>query len=63
MGDLSRVRPLRRRPLPVQFLTFLASLEAIFLSTFVMIGQDRYAARTGSSAAPDPFKRPPPVWA
>ncbi len=29
---------------PFQFLTFLVSLEAIFLSTFVMIGQNRQAA-------------------
>jgi uncharacterized membrane protein len=28
-------------PYPFQFLTFLVSLEAIFLSTFVMIGQNR----------------------
>jgi uncharacterized membrane protein len=28
---------------PFQFLTFLVSLEAIFLSTFVMIGQNRQA--------------------
>jgi uncharacterized membrane protein len=31
-------------PYPFQFLTFLVSLEAIFLSTFVMIGQNRQAA-------------------
>jgi uncharacterized membrane protein len=30
-------------PYPFQFLTFLVSLEAIFLSTFVMIGQNRQA--------------------
>jgi uncharacterized membrane protein len=29
---------------PFQFLTFVVSLEAIFLSTFVMIGQNRAAA-------------------
>src|SRR5215471_17804469 len=29
---------------PFQFLTFIVSLEAIFLSTFVMIGQNRQAA-------------------
>src|SRR3954454_7219221 len=29
---------------PFQFLTFVVSLEAIFLSTFVMIGQNRQAA-------------------
>lgn len=29
---------------PFQFLTFVVSLEAIFLSTFVMIGQNREAA-------------------
>ena len=29
---------------PFQFLTFVVSLEAIFLSTFVMIGQNRSAA-------------------
>jgi uncharacterized membrane protein len=29
---------------PFQFLTFLVSLEAIFLSTFVMIGQNRSGA-------------------
>ena len=29
---------------PFQFLTFIVSLEAIFLSTFVMIGQNRAAA-------------------
>jgi uncharacterized membrane protein len=29
---------------PFEFLTFLVSLEAIFLSTFVMIGQNRQAA-------------------
>ncbi len=28
---------------PFQFLTFIVSLEAIFLSTFVMIGQNRQA--------------------
>ena len=28
-------------PYPFQFLTFMVSLEAIFLSTFVMIGQNR----------------------
>ncbi len=31
-------------PYPFQFLTFLVSLEAIFLLTFVMIGQNRQAA-------------------
>ena len=29
---------------PFQFLTFVVSLEAIFLSTFVLIGQNRQAA-------------------
>ena len=29
---------------PFQFLTFVVSLEAIFLSTFVMIGQNRAAS-------------------
>jgi len=29
---------------PFQFLTFIVSLEAIFLSSFVMIGQNRQAA-------------------
>ncbi|HTN80088.1 MAG TPA: DUF1003 domain-containing protein [Acidimicrobiales bacterium] len=29
---------------PFQFLTFIVSLEAIFLSTFVMIGQNRQSA-------------------
>ncbi|HEY7136083.1 MAG TPA: DUF1003 domain-containing protein [Acidimicrobiia bacterium] len=29
---------------PFQFLTFVVSLEAIFLSTFVMIGQNRQSA-------------------
>jgi uncharacterized membrane protein len=29
---------------PFQFLTFIVSLEAIFLSSFVMIGQNRAAA-------------------
>jgi uncharacterized membrane protein len=29
---------------PFQFLTFVVSLEAIFLSTFVLIGQNRSAA-------------------
>jgi uncharacterized membrane protein len=29
---------------PFQFLTFVVSLEAIFLSTFVMIGQNRQAS-------------------
>ena len=29
---------------PFEFLTFMVSLEAIFLSTFVMIGQNRQSA-------------------
>ena len=31
-------------PFPFQFLTLIVSLEAIFLSTFVLIGQNRQAA-------------------
>jgi uncharacterized membrane protein len=31
-------------PYPFQFLTLIVSLEAIFLSTFVMIGQNRQGA-------------------
>ena len=38
---------------PFQFLTFLVSLEAIFLSTFVMIGQNRQAAFQQSKADHD----------
>ena len=38
---------------PFQFLTFIVSLEAIFLSTFVMIGQNRQAAFTQAKADHD----------
>jgi uncharacterized membrane protein len=38
---------------PFQFLTFVVSLEAIFLSTFVMIGQNRQAAFQQSKADHD----------
>ena len=40
-------------PYPFQFLTFLVSLEAIFLSTFVMIGQNRQAKFQQSKADHD----------
>ena len=38
---------------PFQFLTFVVSLEAIFLSTFVMIGQNRQAAFVQAKADHD----------
>ena len=38
---------------PFQFLTFIVSLEAIFLSTFVMIGQNRQSAFQQSKADHD----------
>ncbi len=38
---------------PFGFLTLIVSLEAIFLSTFVMIGQNRQAAFTQSKADHD----------
>ena len=34
---------------PFQFLTFVVSLEAIFLSTFVMIGQNRQSTSSSQS--------------
>ena len=40
----SRRASLAPTTIPFQFLTFIVSLEAIFLSTFVMIGQNRAAA-------------------
>jgi uncharacterized membrane protein len=38
---------------PYQFLTMAVSLEAIFLSTFVMIGQNRQARMTEAKASHD----------
>ena len=38
---------------PFQFLTFVVSLEAIFLSTFVLIGQNRQAAFVQAKADHD----------
>src|SRR5215475_10169074 len=38
---------------PFQFLTFVVSLEAIFLSTFVLIGQNRQAAFAQAKADHD----------
>ncbi len=40
-------------PYPFQFLTFIVSLEAIFLSTFVMIGQNRQSEFQQSKADHD----------
>lgn len=40
-------------PFPFNFLTMTVSLEAIFLLTFVMIGQNRQAALAAAKAAHD----------
>jgi uncharacterized membrane protein len=40
-------------PFPFTFLTLVVSLEAIFLSTFVLIGQNRQAAFTQAKADHD----------
>ena len=40
-------------PFPYAFLTMIVSLEAIFLSTFVMIGQNRQAQFAGKKAEHD----------
>lgn len=40
-------------PFPFGLLTLVVSLEAIFLSTFVMISQNRQAARSDESARQD----------
>ena len=40
-------------PFPYAFLTMIVSLEAIFLSTFVMIGQNRQAQFAGRKAEHD----------
>lgn len=44
---------LRGDPYPFGMLTMVVSLEAIFLSTFVMIGQNRQEARNRLQAAHD----------
>jgi len=40
-------------PFPFGLLTLIVSLEAIFLSTFVLISQNRQSARTDQRAAQD----------
>ena len=40
-------------PVPFNFLTMVVSLEAIFLSTFVMIGQNRQAQFAAKKAESD----------